>query len=364
MTEEQVKLLASTYSGKKIFLTGHTGFKGSWLLYWLYMLGADVRGYALEPNIPEGLYYVIKGDKLCESIIADIRDKQKLENAILNFKPDFVFHLAAQPLVRLSYEIPSETFTVNAIGTSHILDAIRILEKPCIAIMITTDKVYENKEWVYAYRENDRLGGFDPYSASKACAELVISSYRNSFFHPHFYAKHEKAVASVRAGNVIGGGDWAKDRLIPDIIKALVKNEPIKVRNVQAVRPWEHVLEPLSGYLLLGAKLLTDPMGFSDSWNFGPLAEDNKTVEEIVRYAVALWGHGKYEKYEVKDQPHEAGLLRLDVSKAINLLGWRPKWDSKEALTKTITWYKDFISGQEPGKGIEKDINSYTQIEI
>ncbi|ALI99756.1 CDP-glucose 4,6-dehydratase [Rufibacter tibetensis] len=331
--------LQNTYQGKKVFLTGHTGFKGAWLLQWLHMLGAEVKGYSLAPENPEDLYHLIEGDTLCQSVIADLRQKELLEEAILSFEPDFIFHLAAQPLVRLSYEIPSETFFVNAIGTAYVLDALKKLQKPCSVVLITTDKVYENKEWVYPYRETDRLGGYDPYSASKACAELVINSYTQSFFNPAAYEQHQKAIASARAGNVIGGGDWAKDRIIPDIVRALRNSIPISVRNPNAVRPWQHVLEPLGGYLLLGAKLAQDPISFGGAWNFGPYAEDNKVVEELVNTAITIWGNGKYEKPELENQPHEAGLLKLDISKAVSELGWRPKWSSFQAIKETISWY-------------------------
>src|SRR5665213_2553317 len=251
--------LRKTYSGKKVLLTGHTGFKGSWLLKIFSVLGAEIKGYALAPENEPNLYNTIGGDELCQSIIADLRNKEKLTEAIISFKPDFIFHLAAQPLVRLSYQIPVETFEVNAIGTVNVLDGLRQLKKRCCAVLITTDKVYHNNEWPYPYRESDKLGGYDPYSASKACAELVISSYRNSFFNLETYSIHQKAIAVARARKVIGGGDWAKDLLIPDIISALQKNVRIEIRNHDAIRPWQHVLEPLYGYLLLGAKLSQAP---------------------------------------------------------------------------------------------------------
>jgi len=334
--------LHAVYNGKKVFVTGHTGFKGSWLLQWLHLLGADVKGYALAPLHTDDLYNLIDGDALCQSVIADIQDKGTLEEAILSFQPDFIFHLAAQPLVRLSYEIPSETFSVNAIGTAFVLDALRKLEKPCTVVLITTDKVYENKEWLYPYRETDGLGGHDPYSASKACAELIIHSYVHSFFPASHFGKHKKALASTRAGNVIGGGDWAKDRIIPDIIKSLLNNQPVAVRNPAAVRPWQHVLEPLGGYLVLGAALSANPEKHAGAWNFGPLLDDNKKVEELVKTAIAKWGQGSYQFPELKEQPHEATLLKLDISKAINLLGWMPRYHSGEAIEKTIDWYKSF----------------------
>lgn len=351
--------LVSTFSNKKVFLTGHTGFKGCWMLYWLHLLGADVKGYALDPEGQSSLYAQINGDSLCESVIADIRDRQRVIKEIEGFQPDFVFHLAAQPLVRFSYKIPAETFEVNAIGTAHVLDGIHSLAKSCIGVMITTDKVYENKEWHYPYRENDRLGGYDPYSASKACTELVISSYRNSFFNPNNYKHHHKAIAVARAGNVIGGGDWAKDRIIPDIVRALSNGEPVQVRNPEAVRPWQHVLEPLSGYLLLGEKLKNDPVSFAKAYNFGPKAEDNLSVSELVSHAIALWGDGKFQTPELAGQPHEAGLLKLDINLAQHELSWKPKWDSSAAIASTINWYRENLAGQSASDLLMGDIQKY-----
>lgn len=333
--------LQNYYQGKRVFLTGHTGFKGSWLLAWLHNLGAEVKGYALEPENRNDLFNEIEGSKLCHSVIADIRDKEFLKQELLNFQPDFIFHLAAQPLVRLSYSIPIDTFEVNVMGTACVLEAVRFLEKPCAVVVITTDKVYENKEWHYPYRETDRLGGYDPYSASKAAAELVIDSYRNSFFNPFYYEKHYKAIASARAGNVIGGGDWAKERIIPDIIRALQIDEPIIVRNPYSVRPWQHVIEPLSGYLLLGGKLMEQPTKFAQAWNFGPLPSDTFTVEDLVKKSIEIWGKGKYEIPTLLNQPHEAGLLKLDISKTINELGWQPKWNAEEAIKHTLRYYVD-----------------------
>jgi CDP-glucose 4,6-dehydratase len=333
-------ILEQTYQCKKVFLTGHTGFKGSWMLQWLHLLGATVKGYSLAPENNEDLYHHIYGDSLCDSVIADLCQKDTLEKSILDFRPDFVFHLAAQPLVRQSYEMPVKTIEVNVLGTAHVLDAVRKLENSCTVVLITTDKVYENKEWVFPYRENDRLGGHDPYSASKACAEIIINSYLKSFFHIKDFSQHNKAVASARAGNVIGGGDWAKDRIIPDIIRALLNEEPVKVRNPYSVRPWQHVLESIGGYLLLGAKLKAEPLLFQGAWNFGPYAEDNKVVEELVVEALKIWGEGSYEKTMLISQPHEAELLKLDISKATSLLKWKPVYNSSQAINKTVEWYK------------------------
>lgn len=340
-------ILQETYRGKRVFLTGHTGFKGSWLLKILTMLGAEVRGYALQPAGVPNLYSIINGDDLCQSVIADLRNREALKAAVLDFRPDFVFHLAAQPLVRLSYQIPSETFEVNAIGTANLLDAIALLDKPCNAVLVTTDKVYHNNEWEYPYRENDRLGGNDPYSASKACAELVIDSYRNSFFNIQNYDTHKKAIAVGRAGNVIGGGDWSENRLIPDIVKALNKNEKIEIRNPESVRPWQHVLEPLVGYLLLGAKLCSDPQQYSQAYNFGPDLDDALPVNEMVEMAIDCWGGGEYFINNGINQVHEAGLLKLDVSKAKAQLNWSPKMAAYKAVANTITWYKEFYKSTD-----------------
>lgn len=339
--------LKKTYKGKKIFLTGHTGFKGSWLLKILSMLEADITGYALAPEGDLNLYHIINGDKLCKSVTGDLRDREKLGESIKTCSPDFIFHLAAQPIVRTSYEIPSETFEINAIGTANVLDGMRLVDKRCYGVFITTDKVYHNYEWPYPYRENDRLGGYDPYSASKACTELVIDSYRNSFFNTNNYPNHLKAIAVGRAGNVIGGGDWAKDRLIPDITRALGNNQSIEIRNPRSVRPWQHVMESLAGYLLLGAKLFEDPVKYSTAYNFGPYINDALPVKDMVEMAISSWGKGNYYLNSSANEPHEAGLLKLDINKAITELGWRPKLQASEAVKATIDWYKGFYENSE-----------------
>jgi CDP-glucose 4,6-dehydratase len=345
--------LSEYYKGKRVFLTGHTGFKGSWMLQWLVQLGAVVKGYALAPESNDDHYNVIGGDSLCQSVIADLRDSQRLENELLEFQPDYVFHLAAQPLVRLSYQIPSDTFLVNAIGTAYLLDAVKKLDKPCAVVLITTDKVYENKEWNYPYREVDRLGGHDPYSASKACAEIVIQSYRQSFFSVETYAHHKKAIASARAGNVIGGGDWAKDRIVPDMVRSLNQNTPVELRSPNAVRPWQHVLEPVAGYLHLGTKLIDAPEQFSKAFNFGPHLEDNLTVEALVKKAIKILGKGAYIVRQPDVPLHEAKLLKLDISLAINELGWVPKYSAALAIEKTMEWYQVASSGRR-AKTIEQ----------
>ena len=336
--------LENTYKGKKVFLTGHTGFKGSWMLKTLSLLGAEIKGYALEVQTPEDLFCLIDGENLCHSVIADLRDKKRLGSEIVAFQPDFIFHLAAQPLVRLSYEMPAETFEVNVIGTANVLDGVKLLQKKCSVVLITTDKVYHNNEWIYPYRENDRLGGYDPYSASKACAELLIDSYRNSFFNIRDYEKHLKGIAVARAGNVIGGGDWSKDRLIPDIVRSLMINNPIVIRNPNAVRPWQHVLEPVVGYLSLGMLLENLPLNFSQAYNFGPQSEDALSVEEMVQLAIDSWGSGEYQIENESNQPHEAGLLKLDISKVKSELDWEPKMNAIETISFTIDWYKNFKS--------------------
>jgi CDP-glucose 4,6-dehydratase len=351
--------LKNTYSGKRVFVTGHTGFKGSWLIKILSDFGALIKGYALAPENEINLYTEIYGDSLCESVIDDLRDREALKKAVVDFQPDYIFHLAAQPLVRLSYEIPSETFEVNVIGTANLLDAVRLMDKKCNIVLITTDKVYHNNEIDYAYKENDRLGGYDPYSASKACCELVIDSYKNSFFNSSKYDQHQKAIAVCRAGNVIGGGDWSKDRLIPDIAKALNANKEVVIRNPKAVRPWQHVIEPLIGYLELGLKLNSDPIKFAQAYNFGPNTNDVLSVEEMVVKSINCWESGIYNIEVNSDNPHEAGLLKLDISKATTELNWKPVLDAQTAVELTIKWYKNYYNNTAPIELMESDIKFY-----
>ncbi|MBC7507347.1 MAG: CDP-glucose 4,6-dehydratase [Ferruginibacter sp.] len=332
--------LLASYKGKKVFVTGHTGFKGAWLITWLHLLGANVKGFALAPEDVHSVFAAVSKNINFANVIADIRNKEKLQQAVQNFKPDFIFHLAAQALVRKSYKIPAETFEVNAIGTANLLEAVKNLSNKCTVIIITTDKVYNNKELDYHYKESDELGGYDPYSASKAATEIVVSSFRNSFFNPKHYLKHQKAVATVRAGNVIGGGDYNKDRIIPDIVRSLLAGEAIAVRNPLAVRPWQHVLEPLNGYLLLGQLLHQNSSKFSGAYNFGPLPDDHLPVKELVDIAIKCWGTGSWVDTSDATQPHEAGLLQLDISKAKEELKWQPKLTSTEAIEWTIDWYK------------------------
>ncbi|MEQ9186672.1 MAG: CDP-glucose 4,6-dehydratase [Cryomorphaceae bacterium] len=331
----------ASFKGKRVFLTGHTGFKGAWLLLMLHKLGADVKGFALAPKNKHDLYHQINGDALCDSVIADVRNRERVRKEILDFQPDFVFHLAAQALVIDSYAIPVETYETNVMGSIYVMDALRALKKACTTVMITTDKVYENFETSEPYPESARLGGFDPYSNSKACAELAIGSYRNSFLHPNNYDMHLQSIASARSGNVIGGGDWSENRLVPDIARALIAGESIVLRNPKAVRPWQHVLDPLSGYLLLASKMADDPRAYAEGFNFGPRPEDERTVQDMCQLAIDHWGSGSYESPELSEKPHEAGTLKLAIEKAKAKLNWEPRFSSDEAVEWTIHWYKN-----------------------
>ena len=331
----------SAFAGRRVLVTGHTGFKGAWLCHWLLGLGAEVTGVSLPPNTSPSLFTQLGLAKRLRHIIGDIQDPAVLVRAVKGCKPDFVFHLAAQALVRESYLRPRETFSVNAMGTAHLLDALKNSRRPCAAVFVTTDKCYENREWYHGYREEDALGGRDPYSASKAVAELIIASYRDSFFE-----NHPVKVASCRAGNVIGGGDWATDRIVPDCIAALQKNKPILVRNRRATRPWQHVLEPLGGYLWLAAALANpklrrvDLSSLTSAFNFGPDRESNRTVEELVAEVLRHWP-GRWQDWSNPKAPHEAGLLQLSTDKAYALLRWRPVWDFSETIAKTVDWYRN-----------------------
>lgn len=334
--------LQSVFKDKRVFVTGHTGFKGSWLIQILEWLGADVKGYSLAPEKDNDLYSLIDGDEHCySSVMADVKDLHQLQGEIVRFEPDFVFHLAAQSLVRRSYDEPVDTFMVNGQGTVHVLEAMRGLSKPCVGVMITTDKVYENPERGVAFKEEDKLGGYDPYSASKAVAEIVIESYTRSFFNPEQYDKHQKSVASARAGNVIGGGDFADDRIIPDIVRALEFGEKVGLRNPSSIRPWQHVLEPLGAYLLLAAKMSEQPIQYNTAYNFGPDVDDKKTVEELTQIFLDSYGKGGYEILAKEGALHEAKLLMLDSGKAANQLGWVPKLTAAEAIKWTADWYAD-----------------------
>jgi len=342
-----IKDIKDIYKNKKVLITGHTGFKGSWLSLWLLELGANVIGYSLEPPTHPNLFEALSLNKKLIHIIGDVRDEKKLSSVFKKYQPEFVFHLAAQPLVRLSYKDPKLTYETNIMGTVNVLESVRKTKGVRVCVMITTDKCYENKEWVYGYRENDTMGGYDPYSSSKACAELTISAYRNSFFNPKDYGKmHNVALSSARAGNVIGGGDWGEDRLIPDCVKTLSQNKIIHIRNPQATRPWQYVLEPLLGYLLLGSLMYQDGKRYSSAWNFGPNDENIIIVDEVVKLLIKNWGSGIY-KVDDYNHPHEAGLLKLDISKARTFLGWNPVHNIYETIERTINWYKNFYNGME-----------------
>lgn len=330
------------WKGKRVFLTGHTGFKGSWLSIWLSSMGAVVRGYALEPPTTPSLFEIASVDELVDHRIGDVRDLVALKNAISEFEPEIVIHMAAQPLVRLSYSEPVETYTINVIGTVNLFEAVRLCSSVKAVVNVTTDKCYENREWVWGYRETEPMGGHDPYSSSKGCAELVTSSYRSSYFTSEDSAN----VASARAGNVIGGGDWAEDRLIPDILRAFQNGESVVVRNPGATRPWQHVLEPLSGYLILAERLCSaDGAKFAEGWNFGPNDLDVQPVQWILERMVAAWGEGATWELNLDPQPHEAKLLKLDISKARAELTWSPSWSLQTALTSIVEWHKNWQSG-------------------
>ena len=337
------------YNGKKVLVTGHTGFKGGWLSLWLKELGAEVTGYSLDPPTNPSFFEAIGLKNKIIHIIGDVKDEKHLLSIFEKYQPEFVFHLAAQSLVRFSYKEPRLTYETNVMGTVNILEAIRKSKSVRAAVIITSDKCYENKEWIYGYRENDPVGGYDPYSSSKGCAELVVSAYRRSFLNPINQNDRKIAISSARAGNVIGGGDWREDRLIPDCIKSLSENKPIIIRNPDAIRPWQHALESLSGYLLLGAKMYKDGVKYSSAWNFGPNDNDIITVEEIVKSVIKNWGNGDY-KVDTSRQPHEAGLLKLETSKARIFLGWKPVYEIYETIKRTINWYKYFYNGIEKEK--------------
>jgi CDP-glucose 4,6-dehydratase len=344
---EDLDMNRDFWAGKRVFMTGHTGFKGSWLSLWLQQRGADLTGYALNPPTSPNLFDVVKVGEGMHSIVADIRDADALVKAMRDAKPDIVFHMAAQPLVRYSYAAPIETYATNVMGTVHLLEAVRQSDTVSAVVNITSDKCYENKEWSWGYRESEPMGGYDPYSSSKGCAELVASAYRCSYFNPDNFTDHGVALASARAGNVIGGGDWAEDRLIPDIMRAIMQGKPVSIRNPYAIRPWQHVLEPLSGYLLLAQKLFEEGSVFGEGWNFGPSDEDAQPVSWIADHLTKIWGEDACWVLDGNDHPHEAHYLKLDCSKAKARLDWKPKWRLDEALDKIVAWHKAY---KENGK--------------
>ena len=342
---------------KKVFLTGHTGFKGSWLSLWLTSMGAKVTGYSLLPNTVPSLFNILAIDSLIEKThTGDIRDLVSLQDAMSEAQPDVLIHMAAQPLVRYSYLNPVETYATNVMGTVHVLECARAIESVYSTLIITTDKCYENKEWVWGYRENEAMGGYDPYSNSKGCAELVTSAYRQSYFSG---ANSNNKVASARAGNVIGGGDWSEDRLIPDAIRAFEANKALKIRNPLATRPWQHVLEPLSGYLILSQALYEGKSVLASGWNFGPRDDDNRSVQEVIELLIKGWeGEARWEK-EGLQQPHEANLLKLDCSKAREQLGWTPKWNLENAIKKIAQWQKAYQARENMREVTLAQINQY-----
>lgn len=329
------------WQGKRVFLTGHTGFKGSWISLWLQSMGAQVTGFALAPNTTPSLFEVARVADGMTSIIGDVRDQAALKNALTEAQPEIVIHMAAQPLVRYSYANPVETYATNVMGTVHLLDAIRQMSGIKAVVNVTSDKCYENREWVWGYRENEAMGGYDPYSNSKGCSELVTAAFRSSYFNPADYAKHGVALASGRAGNVIGGGDWALDRLIPDIVRAIEEGREVVIRSPHAIRPWQHVLEPLSGYLALAEKLYTEGAQYAEGWNFGPHDHDAKPVAWIVEQLTQIWGDGAaYCIDAAAANLHEAHYLKLDCSKAHMQLGWQPRWNLRHTLEKISEWHK------------------------
>lgn len=339
-----MKNFNNIYRGKKVLVTGHTGFKGSWLSIWLRELGAEVIGYSLDPYTEKDNFNLSKLSEKILDIRGDIRDKKYLREVFEKYQPEIVFHLAAQPLVRLSYDIPVETYETNVMGTINILEEIRNSKSVKVGILITTDKCYENKEQIWGYRENEAFGGYDPYSSSKGACEIAIHSWIKSFFNPKDYDKHGKSIASVRAGNVIGGGDWAKDRIVPDCIRALEENKDIEIRSPKSIRPWEHVLEPLSGYLLLGQKMLEEPTKYCEGWNFGPTLDAIVNVWEVASNIVKFYGKGKLKDISNPNDLHEAKLLLLDITKARFELGWKPTLTIEQSIELTVDWYKRYMS--------------------
>lgn len=359
---EGVVMQSTTFwRGKKVFVTGHTGFKGSWLTLWLQALGAKVTGYALAPDTTPNLFELARVADGIDSVISDIRDRHAVLNAMKAASPEIVIHMAAQPLVRESYASPVETYETNVMGTVHVLEAVRHVPGVKSVVIVTTDKCYENHEWEWGYRENEAMGGYDPYSSSKGCAELVTAAYRRSFFNPSTYATHGVAIASARAGNVIGGGDWATDRLIPDIMRAIMREERVRIRSPHAIRPWQHVLEPLSGYLLLAEKLYSEQSRYAEAWNFGPNDADARPVQAIVERLTSQWGDGASWALDGDEHPHEATFLKLDCSKARNRLGWQPRWNLERALDEIVAWYKAAARQEDMRAVTLEQIDQFTQ---
>lgn len=334
------------WNNKRVFLTGHTGFKGAWMSLWLQTLGAEVTGFALPPY-GRTLFEDARVARGMTSIYGDLRDRDALTTALRAAKPDIVIHMAAQALVRRSYDDPVETYSTNLMGLVHLFEAVRRTPNVRAVINVTSDKCYENREWVWGYREDEAMGGYDPYSSSKGCAELITSAYRRSFFHPDLYREHGVAIASARAGNVIGGGDWAKDRLVPDIMRALIVGEPVPIRNPQAIRPWQHVLEPVAAYLVLAERLYSDGPNFAQGWNFGPDESDARPVQWIVERLTSAWSNDASWRLDGNAGPHEAHYLKLDCAKARTLLGWAPRWQLGLALERIVEWYRAARDGAD-----------------
>ncbi len=349
----------SLWAGKAVLLTGHTGFKGSWLSLWLQSMGAKVIGYALPAPTNPSLFGAANVAEGMVSVESDIRDFAALSAVFEKYQPEIVIHMAAQPLVRYSYANPIETYSTNVMGTVHVLEAARLTGSVRAIVNVTSDKCYENREWAWGYRENEPMGGYDPYSNSKGCAELVASAYRSSYFNAGNFTDHRVALASARAGNVIGGGDWAEDRLIPDIMRAIMQGKPVHIRNPHAIRPWQHVLEPLSGYLMLAQKLYQEGAVYAESWNFGPSDADAKPVQWIVDSLTQSWGEDASWVLDEGDHPHEAHYLKLDCSKAKARLDWQPRWNLDEALSKIVDWQKKYQQGANMKAVTLKQINLY-----
>ncbi len=353
------------WSGKKVFLTGHTGFKGGWLTILLASVGAKITGYSLVPNTNPNLFEIADIASVCDrSYIGDIREFHGFRNAIVEASPDIVIHMAAQPLVLYSYANPVETYATNVMGTVHVLEIIRSCPSVNAVVIVTTDKCYENKEWVWGYRENEQMGGYDPYSSSKGCAELVTAAYRQSFFPEKDYGSHHVAIASARAGNVIGGGDWSNGRLIPDAITAFEKNKVLMIRNPLATRPWQHVLEPLSGYLALAQALYLHGPAFNGAWNFGPNESDARPVQDIIELITSKWGASAEWRRDGSHQPHEAHFLKLDCSKAKQALNWSSRWSLEIAIAAVVDWHKAYRKGEDMLKMTRKQIDSYITFSI